>query len=88
MKKRAFALIMAVVITAASAVPVLAKNPKYSPENVTITPTPKETRPPKKPGKPGKSPKTGEVDFIFYGGLGAATFASVAVLSKKKRDEA
>ena len=85
MKKRAFALIMAAVITAASAMPVLAKDPKYSPENVTITPTPKVTCPPK---KPGKSPKTGEVDFVFYGGLGAAAFASVAVLSKKKRDEA
>ena len=76
---------MAVVITAASAMPVLAKDPKVSPENVTITPTPKVTCPPK---KPGKSPKTGEVDFVFYGGLGAAAFASVAVLSKKKRDEA
>ena len=85
MKKRAFALIMAVVITAASAMPVLAKDPKYSPENVTITPTPKVTCPPR---TPGKSPKTGEMDFVLYGGLGAAAFASVAVFSKKKRDEA
>ena len=90
MKKKAFALIMVAVITATSAMPVLAagKDPKYSPENVTITPTPKVTCPPKKPCKPGKSPKTGEVDFVFYGGLGAAAFASVAVFSKKKRDEA
>ena len=88
MKKKAFALIMVAVLTASSAMPVLAKDPKYSPENVTITPTPKVTCPPKKPCKPGKSPKTGEVDFVFYGGLGAAAFASVAVLSKKKRDEA
>ena len=87
MKKKAFALIMVAVITATSAMPVLAagKDPRYSPENVTITPTPQVTTP---PGKPGKSPKTGEVDFVFYGGLGAAAFASVAVLSKKKRDEA
>ena len=87
MKKKAFALIMVAVITATSAMPVLAagKDPRYSPENVTITPTPKVTCP---PNKPGKSPKTGEVDFVFYGGLGAAAFASVAVLSKKKRDEA
>ena len=81
---------MVAVITATSAMPVLAsgKDPIKSPENVTITPTPKVTCPPKKPCKPGKSPKTGEVDFVFYGGLGAAAFASVAVLSKKKRDEA
>ena len=85
MKKKAFALIMVAVLTASSAMPVLAKDPKYSPENVTITPTPKVTCPPK---KPGKSPKTGEVDFVFYGGLGAAAFASVAVLCKKKKDEA
>ena len=90
MKKRIFALMVASVIMVSSAMPVLAsgKDPRYSPENVTITPTPKVTCPPKKPGKPGKSPKTGEVDFVFYGGLGAAAFASVAVLSKKKRDEA
>ena len=87
MKKKAFALIMVAVITATSAMPVLAagKDPRYSPENVTITPTPKVTCAPK---KPVKSPKTGDVDFVFYGGLGAAAFASVAVLSKKKRDEA
>ena len=85
MKKRAFALIIAAVITASSAMPVLAKDPRYSPENVTITPTPQVTCPPK---NPGKSPKTGELDFVLYGGLGAAAFASVAVFSKKKRDEA
>ena len=87
MKKKAFALIMVAVITATSAMPVLAagKDPKYSPENVTITPTPQVTCPPR---KPGKSPKTGEMDFVLYGGLGAAAFASVAVFSKKKRDEA
>ena len=87
MKKKAFALIMVAVITATSAMPVLAagKDPKYSPENVTITPTPQVTCPPR---KPGKSPKTGEMDFVLYGGLGAAAFASVTVFSKKKRDEA
>ena len=85
MKKRAFALIIAAVITASSTMPVLAKDPRYSPENVTITPTPQVTCPPK---NPGKSPKTGELDFVLYGGLGAAAFASVAVFSKKKRDEA
>ena len=87
MKKRAFALMIAAVITASSAMPVLAaaKDPRYSPENVTITPTPQVTCPPR---KPGKSPKTSEMDFVLYGGLGAAAFASVAVFSKKKRDEA
>lgn len=88
MKKRAFALIIAAVITASSAMPVLAKDPIYSPENVTITPTPQVTCPPKKPVKPGKSPKTGEIDFVLYGGFGAAVFASVAVFSKRKKDEA
>lgn len=87
MKKRVFALIIAAVVTMSSAMPVLAKDPKYSPENVTITPTPKSCVT-KAPRKKGKSPKTGEVDFVFYGGLGAAAFASVAVFSKRKKDEA
>lgn len=82
MKKRVIALIAAATLMAASAMPAYAKDPRVSPENVTITPTPKS------PKKPGKSPKTGEVDYVFYGGLGAAAFASVAVFCKKKREEA
>ena len=85
MKNRVIALIAATVLMAASAMPAYAagKDPRYSPENVTITPTPKS---PKK--TPGKAPKTGEVDYVLYGGLGAAAFASVAVFCKKKKEEA
>jgi LPXTG-motif cell wall-anchored protein len=83
MKKRIFALMIAAVVMATSAMPVLAsaKDPRYSPENVTITPTPVVT-------PPSKSPKTGEVDFMLYGGLGAAAFGSVAVFALKKKEEA
>lgn len=81
MKKRVLALIAATALVAASAMPAYATEKRSSPENVTITPTPKKTQ-------PGKSPKTGEVDYVFYGGLGAAAFASVAVICKKKKEEA
>ena len=90
MKKKLFALTVAAVITITSTVPALAAtNARKSPTNVTITPTPtvKVTKTPI-PRKPGRSPKTGEVDYILYGGLGVAAFASVAVVSKKKKDEA
>ncbi len=89
MKKKVFALTIAAIITVTSAVPSLAATSRKSPTNVTITPTPtvKVTATPT-PKKPGRSPKTGEVDYILYGGLGAAAFASVAVISKKKKDEA
>ena len=88
MKKKAFALILATVITVSSSVPVLAATRK-SPVNVTITPTPTSsvTATPT-PKKPPKSPKTGEFDYILYGGLGAAAFSSVAILSKRRKDEA
>lgn len=87
MKKKAFALMVAAVVMASSALPVLAaeKDPRYSPENVTITPTPCTTE---VPCKPSKSPKTGEVDYVLFGGLGAAAFSAVAVYSLKKKEEA
>lgn len=87
MRKKVFALVIAAVITVSSAVPVIASSRK-SPVNVTITPTPttKVTATPT-PKKPPKSPKTGEFDYVLYGGLGAAAFASVAVVSKRKKDE-
>ncbi len=81
MKKRVLALIAATALVAASAMPAYATEKRSSPENVTITPTPKKTT-------PGKSPKTGEVDYVLYGGLGAAAFASVVVFCKKKEEEA
>lgn len=81
MKKRVLALIAATALVAASAMPAYATEKRSSPENVTITPTPAKTA-------PGKSPKTGEVDYVLYGGLGAAAFASVVVLCKKKEEEA
>lgn len=81
MKKRVLALIAATALVAASAMPAYATEKRSSPENVTITPTPAETA-------PGKSPKTGEVDYVLYGGLGAAAFASVVVFCKKKEEEA
>ena len=92
MKKRVLALIAATALVAASAMPAYATEKRSSPENVTITPTPSPenvTITPT-PGKtaPGKSPKTGEVDYVLYGGLGAAAFASVVVLCKKKEEEA
>lgn len=89
MKKRIFALMVASVIMVSSAMPVLAsdKDPRYSPENVTITPTPTTTVVTPTP-KPGKSPKTGEVDYLLYGGLGAAAFGAAAVFSLKKKEEA
>ena len=88
MKKKVFALTIAAVITITSAIPALAATSRNSPTKVTITPTPscKVTVTPNTK-KPGRSPKTGEVDYILYGGLGAAAFASVAVISKKKKDE-
>ena len=86
MKKRAFALLFAAIITVSSAIPALADT-RESPTNVTITPTPTTnvTATPT-PSNPPKSPKTGEIDYILYGGLSAAAFASVAVLSKRKKD--
>lgn len=85
MKKRAFALIIASIITVSSAVPVFATTSRKSPTNVTITPTP-TSKITVTPTPPGRSPKTGSIDYILYGGLGAAAFASVAVISKKKKD--
>ncbi len=89
MKKKFFALTLATILTMSSAIPALAATSRKSPSNVTITPTPtsRVTATPT-PKKPGRSPKTGEVDYILYGGLGAAAFASVAVISKRKKDEA
>ena len=89
MKKKTFALVLALVITASSAMPVFAATSRKSPTNVTITPTPipSVTATPT-PKKPPKSPKTGEFDYVLYGGIGAAAFASVAVISKRKKDEA
>lgn len=89
MKKRIFALMTAAVIMASSALPVMAyeKDPRYSPENNTPTPTPTTAVTTPTP-KPGKSPKTGEVDYMLYGGIGAAAFGAVAVFSLKKKDEA
>jgi LPXTG-motif cell wall-anchored protein len=89
MKKKVFALTIAAVITITSAVPTLEATSRRSPANVTITPTPSvKVRATATPKKSGRSPKTGEVDYVLYGGLGAAAFASVAVISKKKKDEA
>ena len=82
MKRRVLALIAATALVASSAMPAFAAEKRSSPENVTITPTPKSST------TPGKSPKTGEVDYVLYGGLGAAAFASVAVFCKKKKEEA
>jgi len=82
MKRRVLALIAATALMASSAMPAYATEKRSSPENVTITPTPKAST------KPGKSPKTGEIDYVLYGGLGAAAFASVAVFCKKKKEEA
>lgn len=95
MKKRVFALALAIALTAGSTVPVLAKDPKYSPEKKeTITPTitpkstitPRVTTPPRTTIPP-RSPKTDEVDFVLIGTLGAAACASIVVISKKKKDE-
>lgn len=94
MKKRIIALMAAAVLMSASAMPAYATTKSISsPENVTVTPTPK-TKPAaptpksqKATTNPRKSPKTGEIDYIMYGGLGAAAFASVAVFCKKRRDE-
>ncbi len=91
MKKRVFALALAIALTAGSTVPVLAKDPKYSPEKKeTITPkptiTPRVTTPPRTTIPP-RSPKTGEVDYVLIGTLGAAACASIVVFSKRKRDD-
>ena len=103
MKKRLFALALAVALVVNSGVPVLAykKDPTYSPEKKeTITPTitPKTTITPKStitprvttPPRttiPPRSPKTGEVDYVLIGTLGTAACASIVVLSKKKKNE-
>lgn len=84
MKRRVLALIAATALVASSSMPAFAAEKRSSPENITITPTPKSSS----DTKPGKSPKTGEVDYVLYGGLGAAAFASVAVFCKKKKEEA
>ena len=88
MKKKTFALVIALVVTVSSAMPTFATT-RRSPSNVTITPTPTTsvTATPT-PKKPPKSPKTGEFDYVLFGGLGAAALASVAVISKRKLDEA
>lgn len=86
MKKKLFVLVVTSLITVSSAIPTFASSRK-SPTNVTITPTP-TSRITVTPTPPGRSPKTGSVDYVLYGGLGAATFASVAVFSKKKKDTA
>lgn len=92
MKKRVLALIAATALVAASAMPAYATEKRSSPENVTITPTPSPENvtitPTSAKTAPGKSPKTGEVDYVLYGGLGAAAFASVVVFCKKKEEEA
>jgi len=103
MKKRVLALIAATALVAASAMPAFATEKRSSPENVTITPTPSPENvtitptpspenvtitPTSAKTAPGKSPKTGEVDYVLYGGLGAAAFASVVVFCKKKEEEA
>lgn len=91
MKKSVFALALAIALTAGSTVPVLAKDPKYSPEKKeTITPkptiTPRVTTPPRTTIPP-RSPKTGEVDYVLIGTLGAAACASIVVFSKRKTND-
>ena len=87
MKKKFFALTLATILMVSSALPAFAATSRKSPTNVTITPTPTSSVTPT-PKKPGRSPKTGEVDYILYGSLSAAAFASVAVISKRKKDDA
>lgn len=92
MKRIVIALIAAAALMTASITPAYATTKSHSsPQNVTITPTPKTVTPTPKSQKattnPRKSPKTGEIDYIMYGGLGAAAFTSVAVFCKKRKDE-
>ena len=79
MKKRLVILLSAVMIVA-STVPVMAKDPKYSPTGTPCTETPK------KPCPPSKSPKTGEADFMLNGLGGAASLAAEALVAKKKSE--
>ena len=79
MKKKLVILLSAVMIVA-STVPVMAKDPKYSPTGTPCTGTPKKTCP------PSKSPKTGEADFMLCGLGGAASLAAVVLVAKKKSE--
>lgn len=53
----------------------------------TLTPTSRSTITPRATTPPGTSPKTGQVDYLLFGTLGAAACASVVVVSKKKNDK-
>ena len=79
MKKKLVILLSAVMIVA-STVPVMAKDPVYSPTGTPATETPKKPNPPK------QSPKTGEADFMLYGLGGAASLAAIAFAAKKKSE--
>lgn len=58
-----------------------------TPRPTTITPRPTITK--RVTLVPSRtSPKTGQMDYVLYGVLGAAAFGSVVVVSKKKKDEA
>lgn len=87
MKKKLFAIVVASIITVSSTVPAMAATSRKSPTNVTITPTPTTSITVTPTPKTPRSPKTGETDYVLYGGLGALAFASVAIISKRKREE-
>lgn len=78
--KKKFVILLSAVMILASTVPVMARDPLYSPTGTPATETPK------KPNPPSKSPKTGEADYMLYGLGGAASLAAVALVAKKKSE--